>query len=377
MNKNIVHDSHVSHKQEEISHIHRNSLQTTAHQVENNTVKSASEENVVDNTTTGKPVLHGSGVRRSAELLMMMGADAAKDALSHMTVDEIQQVMQEIELIRTERKSKSSQMNTEIMTGGINAAKGFLKTAFGENESERILRSAVPELSQKPFAFLEEIPEDHVLALLKEESIEILAIIIPRLKHSLAKRIVESVPPYEQADLVKRIVKVKRIDTQVIVQIERVLQERLKSIDAPLEEEELDGKETLVQILRHMPAHQERSLLENLAKDEPITAKTIEQELFTEEILFWLEAKELQQRLRTKHNDEIAFLIKGRSKELRALLLNALSKRRAEAVLQEETVMGLVSKREVDRVMREFLDEIREDEKSGKVVLMRPGELFL
>ncbi|NIZ40622.1 FliG C-terminal domain-containing protein [Entomospira entomophila] len=364
MNKDIVHELHSAHKQEEIPHVTKDSAMKAEQQISSNSIMTFESS-------------HGDGVRRSAELLMLMGTDAAKSALSHMTTEEIQRVMQEVERIKIERKRESFPADNQVVSGGIHAAKGFLKTAFGENESERILRSAVPELSQKPFAFLESIPEDHVLALLKDESIEILAIIIPRLKHSLAKRILESVPPYEQGDLVKRIVKVKRVDTQVILQIESVLQERLKLLDAPMEEEELDGKEALVQILRYMPAHQERSLLDNLAKEEPITAKSIEQELFTEEILFWLEAKELQQRLRVKHNDEIAFLLKGKSKELRALLLNALSKRRAEAVLQEEIAMGLVAKREVDRVMREFLDEIREDEKDGKVVLMRPGELFL
>ncbi|NIZ18623.1 FliG C-terminal domain-containing protein [Entomospira culicis] len=315
------------------------------------------------------------GVRRSAELLMMMGTEAANEALSHMSVEEIRQVMAEVSRIKAEKAH--ARANQAEQVDGMDTAKGFLKTAFGEDASARILRTAVPDLVEKPFSFLSDIPEEQVVALLKDESIEILAIILPRIKPLTAKRVLESVAPFEQTDLIKRIVKVKRVDTEVITRIEEVLQERLRLMGKPVEQEEFDGQEALVQILRYMSADKERDILDKLAGEEPTTARAIEQQLFTIDALTWMQPKDLQARLQALRNDELAILIKAKSQPIRDLILASLSKRRMDAVLQEEALMGLIAKREVDRVTREFLDQLRDEEREGKLVLIRPGESFL
>lgn len=315
-----------------------------------------------------------SGLRKSAELLLMMSKEVAQEALQHMNAHDIGRIMAEIDKIKEERISSSADKEK---VGGFDIAQGFLKTAFGDRETKRILRTALPEQVDKPFSFLHNIPEDKIVNLLHNESIEVLAIILPRLKLVVAKRILELVAPFEQSDLVRRIVKIKQVDHEVIVRVEEVLKERLRVSEEPVRSEEFDGQEALAQILRHMSGSKEQGILDGLAKDAPNTARAIERKLFTIDVLFWLSAKDLQARLRVKPNEELALLIKNKSTLVRNLILQALSRRRAEAVLQEETSLGLVAKHEVEKITREFLDDLRDDERQGKLILMRPGESFI
>ncbi len=137
-----------------------------------------------------------SGARKAAELLLLVGKDEASNILQHMSVEEVRAVIYELARIKhldpKDAKKTLAEFGREadehgIYSGGVDIARGFLKVAFGDHEGERILRNAAGELLDRPFAFLEDLELAQLLGLLKDESVETLSVILPRLTPSVAK----------------------------------------------------------------------------------------------------------------------------------------------------------------------------------------------
>lgn len=333
-----------------------------------------------------KTVETKSGARKSAELLLLMGKEAAANALKHMSAAEIEEVTAEIAQINTITAQEANETLTEfgrpaskssLFHGGADVARSFLQEAFDSFEAQRILRNAVPDLVDKPFVFLEDLEFNQLAGLLKNESIETLAVILPWLKPKTAKKVVEALPVFDQPPLIKRIASAKRVDASVIARIENVLRERIRKQGGRVETEELDGRQTLADILRFMSIDEEKHIIANLAQTEPETAHEIEQQLITLESLFLMADRDLQNIFYKKDENEIAILLKGKKPEIRNRILSAMSSKRAEMVLNEEKILGPMRKSDIDKATREFLDSLREQERQGKITFLRPGETFL
>ena len=325
-----------------------------------------------------------SGARKAAELLLLVGKDEASNILQHMSVEEVRSVIYELARIKhldpKDAKKTLAEFGREadergIYSGGVDIARGFLKVAFGENEGERILRNAAGELLDRPFAFLEDLELAQLLGLLKDESVETLSVILPRLTPSVAKVVLEHVHPAMQADVVKRIAAVGRVDSAVIIKIEEILRERIRRQGGPVAiSEEIDGHQALANILRHMSISDEKKLLGQLATDEPEMAKTVEDHLITIDSLLYMTNRDLHEIFRRMEEKDIGLLIKGKTPEVRERILESLSVRKRNMVLEEEQLMGPMRKRDVDKATREFLEDLREKERQGKVIILRPGE---
>ncbi len=178
-----------------------------------------------------------------------------------------------------------------------------------------------------------------------------------------------------QGDVVKRIATMGRVDGAVIIKIEEILRERIRKQGGPVAvSQEIDGHQTLANILRYMSISDEKKLLSQLATEEPEMAKTVEDRLITIDSLLYMTHRDLHEIFRRMEEKDIALLIKGKSQEVRERILESLSTRKRNMVLEEEQLMGPMRKRDVEKATREFLEDLREKERQGKIIILRPGE---
>lgn len=327
-----------------------------------------------------------NGARKAAELLLLVGKDEASNILQHMSVDEVRSVIYELARIKhldpQDAKKTLAEFGREadekgLYSGGVDIARGFLKVAFGDHEGERILRNAAGDLLDRPFAFLEDLELAQLLGLLQDESVETLGVILPRLKAPFAKAVLERISPDIQPDVVKRMATMCRVDSSVIIRIEEILRERIRQQGGPVETSEIDGRQALANILRHMSIGDEKKLLDQLATEEPEMAKTVEEHLITIDSLLYMTNRDLHEIFHRMDEKDIALLIKGKNDEVRKRILESLSSRKRSTVLEDEQMMGPVRKREVDKATREFLEDLKEKERQGKVIILRPGESLI
>lgn len=303
--------------------------------------------------------------RKCAELLLALGKEEADKVLSFMSVKEIQSVVKEIVQIQNERtRIKNS--------GGTEVAKGFLKVAFGEEESLRILQNATSD-GNELFQNLNSATNEQIVAVLKDETIETIAIVLARIKPTLAKSVLLSLNKFDQAELVKRITQNKKIDASILFKIEDVLEKRLKKLQEHVAAEDInvDGKRALADILRHLDSTQEQNIIDNINLLMPEISEELEENMFNLDTLLLVRDRDLQDILADINETDIAILVRGKSTDIRQKIFKNISSGRKELIRDEEDELGPLKKSVVELATKEFLAMLKEKEKKGEVVLIR------
>lgn len=303
--------------------------------------------------------------RKCAELLLALGKEEADKVLSFMSVKEIQSVVKEIVQIQNERtRIKNS--------GGTEVAKGFLKVAFGEEESLRILQNATSD-GNELFQNLNSATNEQIVAVLKDETIETIAIVLARIKPTLAKSVLLSLNKFDQAELVKRITQNKKIDASILFKIEDVLEKRLKKLQEHVVADDInvDGKRALADILRHLDSTQEQNIIDNINLLMPEISEELEENMFNLDTLLLVRDRDLQDILADINETDIAILVRGKSTDIRQKIFKNISSGRKELIRDEEDELGPLKKSVVELATKEFLAMLKEKEKKGEVVLIR------
>jgi flagellar motor switch protein FliG len=257
---------------------------------------------------------------------------------------------------------------------GSETAKSMLTAAFGESRAKRILTRVVPETREKPFGFLGEIDPDQILLLLKNESAPTISIILPYLPPQKASKVLQSLSPELQRQVIRRIAKMKKVDPDVIVRIEGVLKERIRTQGRVITEE-IDGRRALADILKYLEYSQEEKILDDLASSDPELSQDVKDRLFTIELVFDIDDADLQAILRDYDDEEIAVILKAKDERIQQRILSNLSSRRQLMVREEILSLGKMRKSDVDSATKDFVDYLVELDDQRKITIHRNDKI--
>ena len=321
-----------------------------------------------------------------AKYMLVIGPDQASQILKHLPEDAVEAIIQEISRIdhlqpkeRDEILAKFDYLfaTTQPKTaGGVDTARGFLVQAFGSEKGEQLLRQALPEQVFKHFQFMEEYEPQQIHTLLKHEGFALRALVLSHLNPTLAAGVIKLMPREDQLDIIRRLSKMEKLDREVLISVEEAMKERIRKIGT-VQASEVDGKGVLAEILKHMDAKSETTLLEFLDDEDPILGSDIKERLFTIDTLLAIEDRDLQRILQEIENSKLALIMKGKSEEIRRKILTNLSQSRAELVIDEYQYMGPKRRSEIDEVTRDLVRYLKKLEEQGKLVVRRENEEYI
>ena len=351
-----------------------------------------SEEPPRPERSTASPVARPTpgtgGDRRTAsgrvgKLLMLLGRDDAARVLEHLSEEEVEAVARQI--AATDQLGPDDgaeilaefgfQMESRPAVGGRAAARSILSRAFGEEQAETILLRALGE-KRRHFAFLGELEAAHVRALVKDESPAVVALVLGHMSPTDAADVLKLLPGDVRVSVLRRMARSQEVDIEVVRRVEESLRAKVERI-ATAQSEELDGRSTLAEILRHMDHAHEELLLEALEERDAELVADIEDRLFTIDTLLLIDDRQLADVLRAYSDHDLALVLKGKDEEIRAKVLRNLSDRRRGIVAEEYRFLGPVPKREVAEATGALLSDLRKLEGDGRLVVRREGEKYI
>jgi flagellar motor switch protein FliG len=312
-----------------------------------------------------------SKYRRVAKFLILIGADEAARILPHLEPGQIEAVSREIAAIRGitpeegreilgEFKSllSSSYRFAGTSSGGPEAARRILHTAFGPERGEALLNKAIPFPKESPFNFLEDLTPEQGAILLREESPAVAALILSRLSPSRSAAILAQFTPQHRTQTILRIARQGAVSPEVLARITETLKEKALSFGPGGGEDmpELNGTKALAEILRHGDYSLGEKILKDLAEENPGLGRDLKEALLTPEDLVTVDDKIVQKKLGTMADRDIALLLKGKGREFTEKLLSNVSTQRAQELREEGERMGPVPRRDVEEATRNFLD---------------------
>ncbi len=306
-------------------------------------------------------IIPGEGYRKAAKFLLLIGQDEAAGVLRHLSAEEVEGISREIAAIGVVDREESGRIlrdfggllrSRDSMRGGRTTAREMLNTAFGDQVGEKLFRKALDE-EEKPFSFLSDLDLAQIMPIIRNESPAVISLILPFADPAVAARVLKHLSADSRREVVRRMGRMNQVDPEIFMRIEESVKKKIKA-QGGTEAQEIDGRGALAGILRHLDLATEEKLLEELEEANPEIAEEIRVRLFTMDVVLQLDPQDLQRLLRNFTDREIAFLLKGKSDEIRAVLMQNVSQRRRELILDEYRHLGAVPRIEVDRVTPGF-----------------------
>ena len=325
-----------------------------------------------------------SGPERVAHLLIAMGPERASEILGRLESAEIEMVAKAIIQTPSVRRAEAERLLEAIgqtaqerrLAGGPEIAREMLVRAFGEDRGERFFRDAVPEAAPSHFQFLDDL-EPHQLSLLfRDESAGAIAVVIPHLDRESAGAVLSTLSPDRQTEVVRRVARMGRLNREVIVRIEDAVREKIRQQGRQVTQS-VDGNEKLAAILRHMAPSAEGEILHALDVVDPELSRSVKERLHTVDLLLLIHDRDLADFLREFGDSELALFLKGKTEELRARVLRAVSERRRVSITEEYAHLGAQKREDVDKITHELLERLRELEEDGTILVPREGDRYI
>ena len=121
----------------------------------------------------------------------------------------------------------------------------------------------------------------------------------------------------------------------------------------------LDGRGVLAQILKRMTPSAEHGILDVLTAQDPELGADLRKRLFTEEDVIGSDDRFIQNYLHDMETRDIAILIAKKSDAFREKILSNVSKNRRADVLEEESMLGTVTKSDSENLTSKFYAVLR------------------
>lgn len=324
------------------------------------------------------------GIEKAAKFLLLLGRDEAAAVIRHLKPAEVEQVSRAIAAIDTIHTAEANEILTEFgwlaktqgagLEGGPETARGMLEAAFGKDKAGDVYRKAVPD-SRKPFDFLEGFDSKQLLALLKNESPQMVAMILPYLDPKAASGLIAELPKAARTDVIKRVAKLDKTSPEVIERVEAVLRDRAVAVGRSEVGQEIDGASVLAGILKHVDGGLEDSILSGIEEDDPELSRDIRERLFTVDDMLRVPSRDFQRGLRDLSERDIALLLKGKSQAFRDKVLDNVSQGKKTMVLEEYEIMGTVRREEAEKATKAIVDYFKRRWEDGLLVLEGDDDL--
>ncbi|MDX1962848.1 MAG: flagellar motor switch protein FliG [Pirellulales bacterium] len=322
-----------------------------------------------------------NSIRKAAILLMSLPQDDAGKIMSKFTPKEVEAVS--IEIARLGAVSSDEQDNainefannstsSIAGSGGLDLAKSLVEKALGKNATST-LDNVRQSIEAVPFGFLKNVDSQNLLTFITDEHPQTIALIVSHLSPQQSADIVAGLPSERQLAVVRRIATMGQTNPEIINEVEKGLEYRISGVMSQ-SFEKAGGVQTVAEILNVIDRATERSLLENLAQENPDLVEEIRRLMFVFDDINKFNNKDIQTVLKNVETSQWAMALKGASESLKEKILGNLSTRAADTLREEMEYLGPVKLSAVEQVQQQIVDVIRRLQDSGELVIQSSEE---
>jgi flagellar motor switch protein FliG len=321
-------------------------------------------------------------LRKAAVLVMSLPEDDAAQILSKLTPKQVEAVSIEIAKIgRIPTEEQESVINEFADSnpaalgsnvGGLDLAKILVERALGKNASDT-MDNVRQSIEAMPFGFLKKVDPQNLLTFIIDEHPQTIALILSHLHANYGAQIISGLPTERQLAVIRRIANMGQTNPEVIREVELGLESRMSSVMSQ-SFENAGGVASVAEILNVTDRATERSLLENLAQEDPDLVEEIRRLMFVFDDINKLSDKDVQIVLKNVEAAQWAMALKGASEDLRNKILGNMSVRASQMLKEEIDFLGPVRLSEVEAVQQQIVDTIRRLEDTGELTINAGAE---
>ncbi|HST56913.1 MAG TPA: flagellar motor switch protein FliG [Solirubrobacteraceae bacterium] len=318
-----------------------------------------------------------SGRRKAAVLMAALGPERAAGVMQHMREEDVEGLSLEMAKLSPVGEETAEAIFTELasvtddggsVAGGIDFARDVLERALGPERAAELLGRLSTVMEKRPFEFLSRTPPEQIIAFLRGEAPQTIALVVANLHTTLAAQVLASLSESLQPEIALRIARMGETSPKVIEQIEDVVRQKLNAV-VQQEYKSAGGVKSLAAILNHANRPTERNVLDSLTSTDQELAEEVRRLLFVFEDIVKLDERALQQVLREADQKDLVLALRGVPENVKEVVLANMSERGAAMLVEEMEIQQPQRKRDVDEAQGRIVAVVRKLEEAGTIVI--------
>ncbi|MDE0024235.1 MAG: flagellar motor switch protein FliG [Spirochaetaceae bacterium] len=328
---------------------------------------------------------HLTGQQKAAVILVLLGTDLAARIFEHLDEHEIEQLSLAIaqlgQIAPAQQDAALAEFQKLMLTrganrgGGLDYARDVLEKSLGAERAVAMIGRVTRALHARPFGFVRRSDSGQVLASIRGEHPQTIALVLAYLKPDDAAALLASLPYTVQADVARRVATLEQTIPEVVVEVERVLQRRLARVSR-VSRKRTDnayvvsgGNRRVLKILHHLDRATERTIIDAIGDEDPALSDELKQQMFAFEDLWLLDDGSLRRVLRAVSRNDLAAALKAVDQDMAERVTRAMSKRGAALLQDAMRALGNIRLGAVEAAQQRVAATIRELEQGGEITL--------
>ena len=288
-----------------------------------------------------------SGLQKVAILFSVLGESLALNLVKDLDKTEIRKIRAAMRGVEQVAFTVKKQVMEEFYFA-------FVSEKFQENDES--------DEPKKPFAFLEDLTDEQVIAMLTTETPRVIAISIAQLPGEKRMKVLSRIDEEEKGRVLLNIGNLNDVPLEAVVQIANRLQKKAKQLPKTVAFSRGGGKD-LADILGSMNPEEEEMFMTNLEQENPEMAEEVKRYRITFDTIFEIFPDNLLRDLMNAVDlDAVAMALKGMDQTISDRVVGILTKNK-QAMYQP--VKGAVPKKEVDNARKSIVQSAKQMESDG------------
>ena len=323
-----------------------------------------------------------NGPQKAAIFLLTLGEERSSEIFKRLSEDEIKRVaakMAEIEQIPPEALnevmdefvSKFDDQNRLVVKGDA-----FLKNVIGKTTDKATADSIFREIEDRkhelPFVWSRDVDVTTLISHIEGEHPQTIAMIMAYLPAEISSEILMSLPDERKGDIAIRIAQLGKVPDETVREVDKALHAKISDMGGT--GAEAGGLQALVDILNSCDRSTEDIIMETMEDDHGDMANDIRGMMFVFEDLSKVDDRGMREILKKVESQQLVLAMKTSSEEMKQKILDNLSSRAAEMLLEDLEVMGPVRLSEVEESQQGIIRVAKELEAEGTIVLGGKGK---
>jgi len=325
-----------------------------------------------------------TGKDKAAALLLSLDTPTAAEVMSSFGEDEIMEI--------TSRMCNMGKVDSEEINGvleefmgmlGVSGPVGGSVEAVGDlleqvmGSKGRVMLSTMltqlqyEQQAEQGLRALKDLGTQELLSLVQGEHPQTIALIMSHIEPERAASLLAQLTEEQQTEVVSRMARSENTSSELIGQINTVLETRSQSFGSVRHDSPEERYKTVAGILNMVGRSTERTVLEGMAQDDPEMAEEIKNLMFVFEDLVAIDDRSLQKVLSQVDTKTLSMALKTASGPVKDKVYGNLSKRAGQTIKEELELLGPRPLSEVEEAHKEILDVIKRLQDDGEITISR------
>ena len=288
-----------------------------------------------------------SGLQKVAILFSILGESLALNLIKELDKTELRKIRAAMRGVNSVAFTVKKQVMEEFYFS-------FVSEKFQEEEES--------DEPKKPFAFLDDLTNEQLIALLITETPRVIAITLAQLSSDKRMLVLNRISEEEKGQVLLNIGNLNDVPLEAVVQIANKLQKKARQLPKTVAFSRGGGKD-LADLLGEMEAEDEQMFMSNLEQEDPDLAEAVKKYRITFESIFEIFPDNLLRDLMNAVDlDAIAMALKGMDKSINDKVIGVLPKKKQAMFTPVE---GAAAKREVDDARKAIVSAAKQMERDG------------